>query len=166
MSAVTIKDFNRFLIIKMSKPKSSMAEMERRLAELNAARTAQESALGLNKTTPPPTLSTNFVIAKVTRSGVDESVFKARVEELEKIKHIEALPASADMSAFGRKTRDAATTADIEKHMTEMDAERDAQNSEFARMVLTEEEEAALRKKAPDASITKINDSSLGFADL
>lgn len=142
-----------------------MAEMERRLAELNTARTIQESNLGLNKTTPP-TLSTNFVIAKVTRSGVDESVFKARVDELEKIKHVEALPASADMSAFGRKTRDAAATADIEKHMAEMDAERDVQNSEFARMVLTEEEEAELRKKAPKASITKINDSSLGFADL
>lgn len=151
----------------MSKSKtSSMAEMERRLAELNAARMSQESKLGLNKSTPPPSLSTNFVIAKVEKVGVDESLFKARVAALEEKKHIEALPESLDMSAFGENTRDAKDMAVIEKRMAEIDATRGEQNDEFSKMVLTEEEELELRKKAPKENVFAFGDPSLGFSEL
>lgn len=127
-------------------------EMERRLAELQAARTTQESKLGIGSvvSAPAPVSAASFADKQVTTKLSTEE-WEKQVAELmsgrtaaEPVIPREEIDTSA---VFGKKSRESEPVLDLAARMASLAAERGTQDTDFANMVPLESD----KKSAPSA---------------
>lgn len=126
-------------------------EMERRLAELQATRTTQESKLGIGSVAAPaPASAASFADKQVTTKLSTEE-WEKQVAELmsgrtaaEPVIPREEIDTSA---VFGKKSRESEPVLDLAARMASLAAERGTQDTDFANMVPLESD----KKSAPSA---------------
>lgn len=125
-------------------------EMERRLAELQNVRTAQESKLGIGSAAPAPASAASFADKQVT-TKLSAAEWEKQVAELmsgraaaEPVIPRQEIDTHA---VFEKKTRETEPSLDLAARMASMAAERGTQDTDFANMVPLESD----KKTAPSA---------------
>lgn len=154
-------------------PKSSNAdlakEMERRLAELQAARTNQESKLGINSRAKSPTKQSSGNAPVFT-----ETVVSAKLLPEEWEKQVATLMMGREDAAtvipkneidtngiFGQKSRETEPVMDLTKHMESLAAARGSQDTDFANMVPMEIDSKSTPAPAPNQGKSQLSGTQL-----